>query len=134
MSRSGAREIRSAAILCVLTSLLAASAHAQDDPRAKLAGFVAVGTDLYDRAAKIVAQEPKTDADILGISMMTGDQWQRDERAFQISFWPMAHDEAGTAKEGDTVVIVPCRPMSRHKSWKVSSVTSHSQAGRGASA
>ena len=41
----------------------------------------------------------------------------------------LAHDEAGTAKEGDTVVIVPCRPMSRHKSWKVSSVTSHSQAG-----
>jgi small subunit ribosomal protein S17 len=41
----------------------------------------------------------------------------------------LAHDEEGTAKEGDTVVIVPCRPMSRHKSWKVSSVTSHSQAG-----
>jgi small subunit ribosomal protein S17 len=41
----------------------------------------------------------------------------------------LAHDEEGKAKEGDTVVIVPCRPMSRHKSWKVSSVTSHSQAG-----
>ena len=35
----------------------------------------------------------------------------------------LAHDEEGKAKEGDTVVIVPCRPMSRHKSWKVSSVT-----------
>jgi small subunit ribosomal protein S17 len=41
----------------------------------------------------------------------------------------LAHDEEGKAKEGDTVVIVPCRPLSRHKSWKVSSVTSHSQAG-----
>ena len=36
----------------------------------------------------------------------------------------LAHDEEGKAKEGDTVVIVPCRPMSRHKSWKVSSVFS----------
>jgi small subunit ribosomal protein S17 len=41
----------------------------------------------------------------------------------------LAHDEEGRAKEGDTVIIVPCRPLSRHKSWKVSSVTSHSQAG-----
>jgi small subunit ribosomal protein S17 len=36
----------------------------------------------------------------------------------------LAHDEEGKAREGDTVIIVPCRPMSRHKSWKVSSVTS----------
>ena len=35
----------------------------------------------------------------------------------------LAHDEEGKTKEGDTVVIVPCRPMSRHKSWKVISVT-----------
>ena len=41
----------------------------------------------------------------------------------------LAHDEEGKAKEGDTVIIVPCRPMSRHKSWKVSSVTSTSQGG-----
>ena len=39
----------------------------------------------------------------------------------------LAHDEEGKAKEGDTVVIVPCRPMSRHKSWKVLSVTNQSQ-------
>ena len=38
----------------------------------------------------------------------------------------LAHDEEGKAREGDTVIIVPCRPMSRHKSWKVSSVTSSS--------
>ena len=41
----------------------------------------------------------------------------------------LAHDEEGKSKEGDTVVIVPCRPLSRHKSWKVASVTSHSQGG-----
>jgi small subunit ribosomal protein S17 len=41
----------------------------------------------------------------------------------------LAHDEEGKAREGDTVVIVPCRPMSRHKSWKVSSVTNPSQGG-----
>ena len=41
----------------------------------------------------------------------------------------LAHDEEGKAKEGDTVVIVPCRPMSRHKSWKVISVTATSQGG-----
>ena len=40
----------------------------------------------------------------------------------------LAHDEEGKSKEGDTVVIVPCRPMSRHKSWKVMSVTSSSSA------
>jgi small subunit ribosomal protein S17 len=38
----------------------------------------------------------------------------------------LAHDEDGKSKEGDTVVIVPCRPMSRHKSWKVISVTGQS--------
>ncbi len=37
----------------------------------------------------------------------------------------LAHDEEGKTREGDTVIIVPCRPMSRHKSWKVISVTSH---------
>lgn len=33
----------------------------------------------------------------------------------------LAHDESG-AREGDTVTIVPCRPISRRKSWKVSAV------------
>ena len=41
----------------------------------------------------------------------------------------LAHDEEGKVKEGDTVVIVPCRPMSRHKSWKVLSVTASSPGG-----
>ena len=31
----------------------------------------------------------------------------------------LAHDETGSSKEGDLVVITPCRPMSRHKSWRL---------------
>ena len=34
----------------------------------------------------------------------------------------LAHDEAGQAREGDTVAISPCRPMSRRKSWQLVSV------------
>jgi small subunit ribosomal protein S17 len=29
----------------------------------------------------------------------------------------LAHDETNECKEGDTVSIKPCRPMSRRKSW-----------------
>jgi len=31
----------------------------------------------------------------------------------------LAHDEDGSSQEGDLVVITPCRPMSRHKSWRL---------------
>jgi small subunit ribosomal protein S17 len=31
----------------------------------------------------------------------------------------MAHDENNDCREGDTVVIAECRPLSRHKSWRV---------------
>jgi small subunit ribosomal protein S17 len=34
----------------------------------------------------------------------------------------MVHDENGTAKIGDTVVIVETRPMSRRKRWSLKSV------------
>jgi len=30
-----------------------------------------------------------------------------------------AHDEQNECKEGDVVAIAPCRPLSRHKSWKL---------------
>ncbi|MBS0372945.1 MAG: 30S ribosomal protein S17 [Proteobacteria bacterium] len=29
----------------------------------------------------------------------------------------LAHDEKNECKEGDTVAIAPCRPLSRRKSW-----------------
>ena len=31
----------------------------------------------------------------------------------------LAHDEQSSSKEGDLVVISPCRPMSRRKSWQL---------------
>jgi len=31
----------------------------------------------------------------------------------------LAHDEAKEAREGDTVSITPCRPLSRRKSWRL---------------
>lgn len=34
----------------------------------------------------------------------------------------MAHDEANQCKAGDQVQIVECRPLSRHKRWRVSRV------------
>ncbi len=34
----------------------------------------------------------------------------------------LAHDEKGEAREGDTVTITPCRPMSRRKSWRLLAV------------
>ena len=31
----------------------------------------------------------------------------------------LAHDENGASREGDLVIIAPCRPMSRRKSWRL---------------
>jgi small subunit ribosomal protein S17 len=31
----------------------------------------------------------------------------------------LAHDEKGESREGDLVVIAPCRPLSRRKSWQL---------------
>jgi small subunit ribosomal protein S17 len=31
----------------------------------------------------------------------------------------LAHDESGASHEGDLVRITPCRPLSRHKSWRL---------------
>jgi small subunit ribosomal protein S17 len=40
----------------------------------------------------------------------------------------MAHDEDGTCREGDTVAIVECRPISKRKSWRVVEVISRAAA------
>ena len=34
----------------------------------------------------------------------------------------LAHDEDKSAHEGDTVIITPCRPLSRRKSWRLLSI------------
>jgi small subunit ribosomal protein S17 len=40
----------------------------------------------------------------------------------------LAHDENGESREGDTVTIAPCRPLSRRKSWRVIAVVDRAQA------
>jgi small subunit ribosomal protein S17 len=40
----------------------------------------------------------------------------------------LAHDENGTSKEGDVVIIAPCRPMSRRKSWRLLEVVRRASA------
>jgi small subunit ribosomal protein S17 len=34
----------------------------------------------------------------------------------------LAHDENSEARDGDTVTITPCRPLSRRKSWRLLAV------------
>lgn len=34
----------------------------------------------------------------------------------------LAHDENNESREGDTVTIEPCRPLSRRKSWRLLAV------------
>jgi len=40
----------------------------------------------------------------------------------------LAHDESNECKEGDTVAIKPCRPMSRRKSWVLVRVVDRARA------
>jgi small subunit ribosomal protein S17 len=40
----------------------------------------------------------------------------------------LAHDEGNECKEGDTVSIKPCRPMSRRKSWVLVRVVERARA------
>jgi small subunit ribosomal protein S17 len=41
----------------------------------------------------------------------------------------LAHDENGASKEGDLVIITPCRPMSRRKSWRLLEVVQRAARG-----
>jgi small subunit ribosomal protein S17 len=38
----------------------------------------------------------------------------------------LAHDENSESREGDVVAIEECRPLSRHKSWRLVKVVSRS--------
>ncbi len=38
----------------------------------------------------------------------------------------LAHDENNEAREGDTVSITPCRPLSRRKSWRLLAIVERS--------
>jgi small subunit ribosomal protein S17 len=39
----------------------------------------------------------------------------------------LAHDENNESREGDTVTIAPCRPLSRRKSWRLVAVVQRAQ-------
>lgn len=41
-----------------------------------------------------------------------------------------AHDESNACQEGDVVMITQCRPLSRHKSWKLVEVIRHTDTKR----
>ena len=41
----------------------------------------------------------------------------------------LAHDEKNEAREGDTVSITPCRPLSRHKSWRLLTILERASQG-----
>ena len=41
----------------------------------------------------------------------------------------LAHDDQGAAKDGDLVVIGPCRPLSRHKSWTLLEIVEKARRG-----
>ena len=40
----------------------------------------------------------------------------------------LAHDEDNACREGDLVSIVECRPISRHKSWRVAQILQRAEA------
>ena len=40
----------------------------------------------------------------------------------------LAHDEGNTCAEGDVVSIAECRPVSKHKSWRVVEVLERAEA------
>lgn len=40
----------------------------------------------------------------------------------------LAHDEANSCREGDLVSIVECRPISRHKAWRVAEILQRAEA------
>jgi small subunit ribosomal protein S17 len=41
----------------------------------------------------------------------------------------LAHDEKNEAREGDTVSITPCRPLSRRKSWRLLAIVERASQG-----
>ena len=40
----------------------------------------------------------------------------------------LAHDENNESREGDTVEIQECRPLSRHKAWRLARVVARAEA------
>ncbi len=46
------------------------------------------------------------------------------QKRFRVTKNFLVHDEGQKANVGDTVTIVPCRPLSKRKFWKMQSIVS----------
>ncbi len=110
---------------------------ARAKPHAKARPAAAAAPAVADSAASAPAAAPAEVMDTRGRRTLTGrvvsDKMQKTiaveiERLVKHPAYGkymrrttklLAHDENGSSKEGDLVVITPCRPMSRHKSWRL---------------
>jgi small subunit ribosomal protein S17 len=106
-------------------------------PHAKAQPAAAAAPAVADSAASVPAAAPAEVMDTRGRRTLTGrvvsNKMQKTiaveiERLVKHPAYGkymrrttklLAHDENGSSKEGDLVVITPCRPMSRHKSWRL---------------
>jgi small subunit ribosomal protein S17 len=121
-----------------------AKPHAKAKPAAPEAAALAPAAAAAAEAAGVPAQAPVVPegaaasvAEVRGARTLTGrvvsDKMQKTiaveiERLVKHPTYGkyirrttklLAHDEDGSSREGDLVVITPCRPMSRHKSWRL---------------
>jgi small subunit ribosomal protein S17 len=110
---------------------------ARAKPHAKAQPAAAAASPVADSAASAPAAAPAEVMDTRGRRTLTGrvvsNKMQKTiaveiERLVKHPAYGkymrrttklLAHDENGSSKEGDLVVITPCRPMSRHKSWRL---------------
>ena len=99
-----------------------------------------------EAAATPAAQAPRGEAPVAGQRLLTGKVVSNKmDKTVAVSVerlvkHPMygkyvrrttkllAHDENNECKEGDTVSIKPCRPMSRRKSWVLVRVVERARA------
>jgi len=119
----------------------AKSAKARSHAKAKPAGApAAVVAAAAETAAAAPAAAAEAAADARGRRTLTGrvvsDRMQKTiaveiERLVRHPTYGkfirrttklLAHDENGASRQGDLVTITPCRPVSRHKSWRLLAV------------
>jgi small subunit ribosomal protein S17 len=140
MSPTKAKTSKAAKPAAKAKSVKAKSHHAKAKPAEAQAPLAAPGTAEATAAAPVAAAsgtEAAPAADARGRRTLTGrvvsNKMQKTiaveiERLVRHPTYGkyirrttklLAHDENGSSQEGDLVVITPCRPMSRHKSWRL---------------
>lgn len=137
MSPTKAKTSKSAAKPAAKAKSVKAKAHAKAKPAAAEAPVAAASAAHAAAASAPVAAQVEAAADGRGRRTLTGrvvsNKMQKTiaveiERLVRHPAYGkyirrttklLAHDESGSSQEGDLVVITPCRPMSRHKSWRL---------------